>query len=214
MLALAAPAYASDGVSTDGPLTDTAFLDLLTCGAAPGNSCQMTPVKWANPGDLTIGFGPVPKGYPPAKAQAINAALDAAIAAVNAVESGVHLRRTAHNESPNIALRPTLFFENDAVYGEPGVTDGSVIGAGYVFVFWNDDQHLAQGTILLAQDIYEDELQSIVLEEVTQSLGFLYDIENPTYENVSIFAQDSNSVLSLTGQDATVLRLYYPPGAP
>jgi hypothetical protein len=49
-----------------------------------------------------------------------------------------------------------------------------------------------------------------VLEEISQSLGFLFDIENPDYENVSIYAQDSNTVLAISGQDAAVMRLYYP----
>ena len=122
----------------------------------------------------------------------------------------MRLRRAAHTDATSIALRPTLFYENDVVTGEPGVQDGQQIGAGYVYVYWDADKTLSQSTILIAQDIGLTEINSIVLEEITQSLGFLFDIENSTYENVSIFAQDSNSVLSLTGQDAAVLRLYYP----
>ncbi len=209
-LLLGTPVLASDGVTSNGILTDQDFLHLTTCGAIPGGACQMDPVRWPDPANLTIGFGPVPKGYPVRNAYAINAALDHAVSTVNAVGSGVRLRRIAHTDSPDIALRPTMFFENDAVYGEPGVSEGEIIGAGYVYVWWNAADTLTSGTILIAQDVLPDDIASIVLEEVTQSLGFLYDIENPAYEGVSIFAQDSNAVLSLTGQDATILRLYYP----
>ncbi|MGL5009536.1 MAG: DUF2927 domain-containing protein [Paracoccaceae bacterium] len=209
-LCAATPALGSDGIETSGPLSDADFLRLLTCGAAPENACQMDQVRWRDPGQLTIGFGPIPKGYAPQKAAMIAEALDRAITTVNAVGADVQLRRVAHTDDPDITLRPTLFYENDAVYGEPGVTDGSQIGSGYVYVFWDDKRFLTQATILIARDIYDYEIDSIVLEEVTQSLGFLFDIENPDYENVSIFAQDSNSVLSLTGQDAAVLQLYYP----
>jgi hypothetical protein len=79
-----------------------------------------------------------------------------------------------------------------------------------VYIFWDNQRAITQGTILIAQDIPPAAIDSIVLEELTQSLGFVFDIENPDYENVSIFAQDSNSVLTLAGQDAAILRLYYP----
>jgi hypothetical protein len=209
-LLLATPAFASDGIATVGPLTDTEFLRLLTCGATPDGPCQRDAVKWGNPGELTLAFGPVPKGYNTAKANQISAAIDAAIASINAAGSAINLTRVDYTDSPQITLRPTLFYENDAVYDEPGVADGEQIGAGYVYVYWDDRLRMTEGTILIARDIYESEIDSIVLEEITQSLGFLFDIENPDYENVSIFAQDSNTVLSISGQDAAVMRLYYP----
>jgi hypothetical protein len=207
---LATPAFASDGVATDGPLTDTEFLRLLTCGAVPDGPCQRDAVKWPRPAELTIAFGPVPQGYDPAKAKTINSAIDAAIASLNAAGSAVALRRVGPNDTPDINLRPTLFSENEAISGEPGVADGEVIGAGYVYTYWDSDFAITQSTILIARDIGAWEIDSIVLEEIAQSLGFLFDIENPDYEGVSIFAQDSNSVLAITGQDAAVMRLYYP----
>ncbi len=39
----------------------------------------------------------------------------------------------------------------------------------------------------------------------------MYDIDNPAYERLSIFSQRQNSVTVLTRQDATSLRLHYPP---
>jgi hypothetical protein len=207
---LAAPAFASDGVATTGPLTDTDFLRLLTCGAEPDGPCQRDAAKWGNPRALTIAFGPVPDGYTAAKAAQISAAVDAAIASINAAGSAVNLTRVDTTDRADIFLRPTLFYENDAVYGEPGVADGERIGAGYVYVYWDDNRRMTEATILIARDIESRDIDSIVLEEIAQSLGFLFDIENPDYENVSIFAQDSNTVLDITGQDAAVMRLYYP----
>jgi hypothetical protein len=207
---LATPAFASDGIPTTGPLTDTEFLRLLTCGATPDGPCQGDAVKWANPTRLTIAFGPVPSGYDSRKADQISAAVDAAITSINAAGSAVALTRVATAGNPDITLRPTLFYENEAISNEPGLPDGEVIGAGYVYLYWNDKRQITQGTILIARDIETVDIDSIVLEEITQSLGFLFDIENPDYENVSIFAQDSNTVLSITGQDAAVMRLHYP----
>jgi hypothetical protein len=209
-LLLATPALASDGIATDGPLSDADFLRLLTCGAIPGGPCIAEPVKWDDPGGLTLSFGPVPSGYPADKARLISQAIDMAVADINSLDTAVRLRRIGPADGPDIALRPTMFRENQVVTGEPGVADGERIGAGYVYVYWDDDLALTTGTILFARDIYVDNIRSIVLEEITQSLGFLFDIENPAYEHVSIFAQSSNTVLSITGQDAAVLRLYYP----
>ena len=48
-----------------------------------------------------------------------------------------------------------------------------------------------------------------MLEELTQSLGFLTDIRNPLYESHSVFSEDSNSVTRLGPQDVTVLRWHY-----
>jgi hypothetical protein len=207
---LASPAFASDGIATTGPLTDDDFLRLVTCGAVPGGPCMDAAGRWPDPRNLTVGFGPVPDGYSADKAALVSTALDQAIRAVNATGSAVTLRRIDTGQDPDIALRPTLFNENDAVSGEPGIDDGTVIGAGFVYIYRDDAHAITEGTIVIAQDIPEADITSIVLEELTQSLGFVFDIENPTYENASVFAQDSNTVVTLAGQDAAILRLYYP----
>jgi hypothetical protein len=206
----AMPATASDGVRTTGLLTDTDFLRLVTCGAAPDGPCQIDPATWPDPGNLTIAFGPVPDGYSTEKAAQIGRALDDTITSINNLSTAVTLRRTTDVAAAQIILRPTLLRENDRVRDEPGVPDGEPIGVGYVYVTWDADRRLTRGTILISQDIAPAEVTSVVLEEVTQSLGFLFDIDNPAYEYVSIFAQNSNAVQTLTGQDAAVLRLYYP----
>jgi hypothetical protein len=210
LILLTGPVFASDGIPTTGVLTDADFLRLVSCGAVPGGPCIDAAPRWDDPGDLTVGFGPVPKGYPDDKTALASAALDRAIAAINDVGSGVRLRRVDHAAPHDITVRPTRFRENDAIFGEAGFADGTVIGAGHVFVTWDDRLAITGSTILIAQDILPGDIEPIMLEELTQSLGFLFDIENPAYENRSIFAQDSNTVLTLTGQDAAILRLHYP----
>jgi hypothetical protein len=107
-------------------------------------------LKWADPGNLTLAFGPVPDGYDADKANKISAAVDVAIASINAAGSAVSIQRVDSDDSPNITLRPTLFYENDAIYGEPGVADGERIGAGYVYVYSDDNDDMTEGTILIA----------------------------------------------------------------
>jgi predicted RNA-binding protein Jag len=49
-----------------------------------------------------------------------------------------------------------------------------------------------------------------MLEELFQTLGFIYDIENRYYEGRSILSQDSNATTTLIGQDRKALRRLYP----
>jgi hypothetical protein len=69
---------------------------------------------------------------------------------------------------------------------------------------------VTEAALLISQNIETGDLTSVMLEEVFQCLGFLYDIENPAYEGVSILAQDSNSTTTISGQDRAILRMLYP----
>jgi hypothetical protein len=206
-LLLAFPAFADDSITADGRMTDRAMLRLVTCGAPVGGDCKVAPVRWHKT-DITISFGPTPQGYPNKRAKAINRALTAAIDQINATGSAIHLTRVTSNA--DIRLRATLFDEGDTLRGEKGVQNGLRMASG-LFVIQPDFRgHIVRGTILIAQDIKPQAIKSVVLEEVTQSLGLRFDISDPAYEGVSIFAKKGNSVKTLKGQDAAILRLYYP----
>jgi predicted RNA-binding protein Jag len=64
--------------------------------------------------------------------------------------------------------------------------------------------------VLIAEDIAIEDLRSVMLEELFQTLGFIYDIENRYYEGRSILSQDSNATTTLIGQDRKALRRLYP----
>lgn len=50
-----------------------------------------------------------------------------------------------------------------------------------------------------------------MLEEITQALGLITDIQNPYYRNRSIMSQDSdNSLKTLGEQDKLALMRHYP----
>jgi hypothetical protein len=74
-----------------------------------------------------------------------------------------------------------------------------------------EPDRIVGATILISSDIPLFQVNSVVLEEVTQSLGLVFDIDNPAYDRRSIFSQERNSVTVITGQDAAILRLHYPP---
>ena len=68
----------------------------------------------------------------------------------------------------------------------------------------------AEASVLIAEDIAIEDIRSVMLEELFQTLGFIYDIENRYYEGRSILSQDSNATTTLIGQDRKALRRLYP----
>ncbi len=206
-LLLALPAHAQDAIPSGGLLSDKDLLRLLTCGAKPDGDCTVRPVRWRNP-DLTISFGPIPRGYYDKRAARIEHSLDLAIATINAAGSAVHLTRVTGRA--DIELRPTLFRMGDKIHGENGVTSGQHMSEGLFSIQPDLGGRIHSATILIARDAAMPNIRSIVLEEMTQSLGFRFDVRGGAYQDISIFAQWGNRIKDIEGQDAAILRLYYP----
>jgi hypothetical protein len=77
-------------------------------------------------------------------------------------------------------------------------------------MWWNDRAEITEASMLISEDIAPQDVASVVLEELFQCLGFLYDIENPYYEGRSILSQNSNATTTISGQDRMILRRLYP----
>jgi hypothetical protein len=209
-LALAAtPLAASDGIVTTGRLSDRDFYRLATCGAAPGQACQGPQVRWAKR-KVTVGVGSIQRGYPPALAQKVVAALDHAIAEINGANAGLRLQRNDDLAEPDIIVTLATLSEGDRTRNIPRMPDGEEIGVGFMRLEWNAEAEITAASILIAKDITDEDLPSVMLEELFQTLGFLYDIENPYYEGRSILSQDSNETITIRGQDRKALRQLYP----
>jgi hypothetical protein len=207
--AFTGPAGAGDGVAARGILSDNDFFRLATCGAKVGGPCQGPTVRWRNP-KISIALTSDPGGMPPKKAKAVSDALDTAIAEINAAGSAVRLTRNDALRNANIMVRRVPIREGGRTKGIPDVLDGEKIGVGYNFVWWVGNRDLTKATVLISYQITYADLKSVMLEEVFQSLGFRYDIENKRYEGRSILSQDSNATTKIRGQDAAILRLLYP----
>lgn len=205
----AQPLWASDGVQSSGPLTDNDFFRLATCGAAPDSACQGPIVRWPKD-QLTVGLARPEPGYPSKLASRVSKALDGAIAEINAAGSGLTLLRNDQLGAPDILISLPTLDEGDLTRDIPRIPDGKEIGVGFMWLYWDDNLNATDAAVLFSQDIAKEDLPSVVLEELFQCLGFLYDIENPAYEGVSILAQDSNSTTKLLGQDRQILRQLYP----
>lgn len=206
---LALPSLASDGVVTEGRLSNRDFFRLATCGAEPKGDCNGPTVKWAKR-VLTLGLAPAHRRYPPDMAAKVSAELDRAIAEINAAGANLRIKRNDSLAEPDIMVSLPALSEGDRTRKVPRIPNGQEIGVGFMWLWWDDNAQISQASMLIADDISDEDLPSVVLEELFQCLGFLYDIENPDYEGVSILAQDSNVTTTISGQDRMALRRLYP----
>ena len=207
-------ATAQDYVTINGLLSDEDFYRLVACGAAPDGPCRDPMVRW--PGDvardLRVAFRQVEPNYPIDRQTALEKAFYAAIAQINASGAQLRLRMVAPSEAAEISVHLL-----DIGYGEPiartGLTplDGAMIEAALVQVWWDRDLMLDRASIVFPRDIEWSGLRSVALEELTQAMGLLTDIDGPWYERSSVFSETSNGVIRLGAQDIMALRRHYPP---
>jgi hypothetical protein len=197
-----------DGVLAASLLPDGDFFRLATCGAPPGGDCQDATFRWGR-ATLTVALMP---GATPSEARTaarISPELDRAINRINRVGSGLTLRRTDGADA-DIRVLPTDLPEGTALSDVPDFSAPGIMGVGYVSLWANDADEITNATILFSTEISDDDLPSVVLEELFQSLGPRFDIEGPAYEGVSILSQTSNATVDIVGQDAALLRWLYP----
>ncbi len=206
-----------DFLVTRGPLSHEDFYRLVSCRALPGGPCTAEPIRWpaSKAQDLTVGFAPIRPGYPSRTADRMARAVENAIAEINAAGAALRLRLAKKGEAPDITFHLVPVREGDAIEGT-GVfgVDGQVIGAALVTVWWDEGQELTEAIIVLAEDLPVADLGPVVLEELTQAMGLMTDIRNPSYEGLSVFSEDSNRVTRLGPQDREALRRHYPPEDP
>ncbi|MCY4334124.1 MAG: DUF2927 domain-containing protein [Litoreibacter sp.] len=204
---------AADFVSAQGRMDDDSFYKLVACGAKPGGACREPLVRWApsDAADLTIGITEVKTGFPETKRPLAEEALSAAVAEVNAAGAAVQMREVGAEDDPHITVHLWDQDEGEPIKGSDlSNMNGIVMGQGYVHIWWDGRRNLTRGVILISRDIAPGDLKSIMLEEVTQSLGLLTDINNPWYDTRSIFAETSNYLTALQRQDKMVLQRHYP----
>ena len=206
---VALPGFASDGVAAEGKLSDKDFFRLATCGATPGGDCDGPVVRWGKP-SITIALAAPHRLYPRDLAGEVSDALDRAIHEINGAGADIRLLRNDGLSDPDIIVSLPALSEGEQTRGIPRIPNGQAIGVGFMWLWWNERAEITEASMLISDDITADDLPSVVLEELFQCLGFLYDIENSYYEGRSILSQDSNSTTSITGQDRMALRRLYP----
>lgn len=209
LLCIAGAAQAFDGVPVEGILPDADFFRAATCGAAPGQACRHPPVTWPKR-SLTLAVVPSEAEAGLLFKMLLSASVDHAIARINGAGSALTITRIA---GPDADIRLSL---TDAAYGSPvtelpGVSGTGVMGVGYATLWYTPDHQITEAAILISTAITPGEIVSVVLEEIFQTTGPLFDIEGAAYEGVSILSQSSNATVTIAGQDARLLRHLYPP---
>ena len=211
LLLSATMASGQDSVRSVGAMSDADFYNLVACAAPPGRDCTVPMVRWPGPNDLTVSLYQIEPGFPPDRKIALQKALYAAIAQINASHAALRLRFAQAGELADITVH-LLDINMGGVIDHTGLDplDGTPIEAALVQLWWNGNLDLTRAAIVFPQNIEWSGLRSIVLEELTQSLGLRTDIDNPWYETRSVFSETSNSVTTLGTQDIMALRRHYP----
>ena len=214
-LALSSPARAVDYVVTTGILSDEQFYQLVSCGAVPGGVCQQDPIVWpeATRRALTIGFAQRDGGFPSRTARSVLLGLRNAIRQINRIGADLMLVETDPGQPADILIYLQDVPEGGTINGT-GLRglDGVQIEIGRFHVLWDHNRNITRAGIVLSRDLRPHDAASVILEEIVQSLGLIYDIRNPAYRNRSIFDEDGNAVTSLRAQDVVALRRHYPGG--
>lgn len=209
MCVLAGAAAAQEYIVTDGPISDTDFYRLVSCAARPGQDCNEPIIRW-NESVVTVAFTPIPMVYPPELARELDRSLNLAIAQINSAAPGLNLQRVTKSQAAHINIFLQPIRAGDAIRGTGySQMDGTQIGAAQVQVFWDNERNLTEAAIVFASDIPIDQAGPIMIEELTQAMGLMTDIRNPHYETLSVFSEDSNSVVKLGAQDREALRRHY-----
>jgi hypothetical protein len=201
--------WAFDAVHVDSILPDEAFFRAATCGALPGKPCAAPAVIWPRTG-LTLTVIPPPPEKGLIFRLLLSLSVDYAIDRINAAGSGLTITRST-DPAADIRLSVTDAVDGTRMPDEPGLSGSGVMGVGYTTVWSGTDNRISDASILISASISPTEIVSVVLEEIFQATGPLFDIDGPAYEGVSILSQNSNATVTIAGQDARLLRWLYPP---
>ncbi len=213
LLVTAQAAAADSQLVINRLLSDDGFYKAVACGAPPGKACGIDLVRWPKSAakDLAIAVAATEENFARTHGRAGENALASAIAAINSTGAGVNLRLARTTEAAPIEVWFSDISEGDPIT-LPGLTfpPSDRMEGARVYIWWNGDKDIDRAVIILSHDLLPEEMTSVMLEELTQSLGFLTDLEGTAYAETSIFSESSNAITRLEGQDLMALRRHYP----
>jgi hypothetical protein len=198
-----------DGIAASDILPDEAFFLLATCGTPPGEQCDDPILRWGK-AELTVAVLPPDRPPPAGFTKKLTDALDQAIDEINAAGSGLTLRKVPEQWA-DIRISASDLPEGTVAEDIPGFTAPGVMGVGYMSYWSDEESRIVSASILISTSISDEDMPSVVLEELYQSLGPRFDVDGPAYEGVSILSQTSNLTLTIEGQDERLLHWLYPP---
>ena len=206
LVCAALPAQAQDFVDSDGPLENTVFYRLVACAAPPDSPCAKPFYKWEKFA-LTVGIVERAPPFLGGKVKRAEAALVRAVQRLNAVGMGVQLSQSEN--APDIAIH-LLDVARGEMIRTGTLLNGKTI-ANAITALDVQGSTITGATIGFSNTITIRQYESIMLEEITQALGLITDIQNPYYRSRSILSQNAdNSLKTLGEQDRMALIRHYP----
>ncbi|KEJ88279.1 DUF2927 domain-containing protein [Sulfitobacter donghicola] len=200
---------AQDAVISDGPLTQEAFYRLVACAAPQDQPCAKPFYHWQSR-EITVGIVQRDKPFLGGKIKRAEAAVVRALQHLNAVDMGVSLRQTA--DDPDIAIHLLDVARSETINLGPDHLLHGLRMANAITALDVEGSRIIGASIALSRTMTIRQYESVMLEEITQALGLLTDIENPYYQSRSIFSQNAdNSLKTLGEQDKLALIRHYPP---
>lgn len=202
------PAQAQDFVESKGLLTNEAFYNLVACAAPPDGGCAKPIYRWEKT-SITVGITVHSEAFLGGKKKRAEAAVVRALQKLNAVEMALTLR--ADTAQPDISIHLL-----DTPRGTRITTvDGSILNglsmANAITALDVDGTTINGASIAFSNTLTIRQYESVMLEEITQALGLITDIQNPYYRSRSILSQNGdNSLKTLGEQDKLALIRHYP----
>lgn len=206
----ALPASAQDYAFSNGPLSDEDFYRLVACGARPGGGeCRKPLIHWNRDGPIRVAIRRIDPAFLGGKRLRAFAAVERALQEINRVDTGLRLAEVADDATADVEIFFLDIERGDTVAGVDDDIDGTTIGNASVRAVIDDENNIQRAVILFSTTLDIRFYESVMLEELTQSLGLMTDIKNPYYDDKSIFSQDTSSMKTLGAQDRMALVRHY-----
>lgn len=204
----ALPLQAQDYVQSSGPLDDDAFYRLVACAAPAYEPCAKPFYRWTK-SNLTVGIVQRDSPFLGGKVKRADAAVVRALQHLNALDMGLTLRQVSEN--PDIAIYLLDTARGEAIIADENNLLNGLTMANAITALNVKDGIIFGASIAMSRTIPLRQYESVMLEEITQSLGLLTDIANPYYRSRSILSQNAdNSLKTLGEQDKIALTRHYP----
>lgn len=190
-------------------MEDTAFYRLVACAAPPEGECAKPFYKW-NKTDITVGIIQRPPAFLGGKLKRAEASVVRAVQRLNATGMGITLR--LDEADPDIQIHLLDIPRGQKITSSCRPLLNGRIMANAITALDVDGTTINGASIGFSNTMTIRQYESVMLEEITQALGLITDIQNPYYRSRSILSQNAdNSLKTLGEQERMALIRHYPP---